>query len=152
MDTHNRGNKNEITVAAHIGNLGTVTDFINGMLTGYGCPNKTIIQIDIIIDELFSNIAYYAYPNVTGDVTVGIEIIREQAPAAVITFTDCGIPYNPLERDNPDTTLSARERKIGGLGIFIVRKNVDDISYEYAGGRNILRIKRRFDAQGKPRG
>lgn len=146
MDTYNRENKNEITVDADTGSLDKVTDFINNMLVRHGCPNKTIIQIDIIIDELFSNIAYYAYPKGTGDVTVKIEIIREQTPAAVITFTDCGIPYNPLERDNPDTTLSARERKIGGLGIFIVRKNVDDISYEYAGSRNILRIKRGFDA------
>jgi len=76
-----------------------------------------------------------------------IKVIQEKTLAAVITFTDHGIPYNPLEKEDPDTSLSAREREIGGLGIYIVKSSEDDISYEYAGGRNVLRIKRAFDTE-----
>lgn len=142
--TCNLEERDDITVAADIGSLDKVTGFINNMLVRYGCPDKTMKQIAIIVDELFGNIAYYAYPQGTGDVTVSIEITREQTRAAVITFTDCGIPYNPLERESPDITLSAQERKIGGLGIYIVKQSVDDISYEYVDGMNVLSIKRVF--------
>lgn len=148
-DANHQASKNEITVTADIDNLDKVTDYINSVLGKYGCPEKTMRQLDIIIDELFGNIAYYAYPQGPGDVTVGIEIIKGEMPAAVLTFTDCGIPYNPMEREAPDTTLSTQERKIGGLGIFIVKNSVDDISYEYSGGKNVLRIKRIFDTEKK---
>ena len=106
-----------------------------------------MMHIDIIVDELFGNIAYYAYPYMPGDVTVAVEVIREPAMAAVLTFTDYGIPYNPLEKEDPDTTLSARERKIGGLGIFIVKNSADSISYKYTEGRNILRVELVFDRE-----
>lgn len=145
MDIYNQNAENEITVTADTGNLDKVTDYVNSRLSRYGCPDKTMMQIDIIIDELFGNIAYYAYPQEPGDVIVRVEVTQEKTPAAVITFTDHGIPYNPLEREDPDTTLSTQERKIGGLGIFIVKNSVDDISYEYTEGRNILSIKRTFD-------
>lgn len=143
-DVCDQNTANEITVTADIGNLDKVTDYVNSSLGRYGCPDRTMMQIDIIIDELFGNIAYYAYPEEPGDVTVRVEVIQGETPAAVITFKDYGIPYNPLEREDPDTTLSSKEREIGGLGIFIVKNSVDDISYEYAEGRNILSIKRIF--------
>lgn len=149
MDLYDEENKHEITVTADIGSLDTVTDFVNDRLKIYGCPDKTMMQIDVIIDELFGNIAYYAYPQEPGDVTVGVQVIQEKTLAAVITFTDHGIPYNPLEREDPDTSLSAQERKIGGLGIFIVKSSADDIFYEYAEGRNVLRVKRAFDREGE---
>ncbi len=145
MDIYNKEDKDEITVPADIGNLDKVTEYINSRLRRYGCPYKTMMQINIIIDELFGNIAYYAYPQETGDVTVGVKVVQEKTLAAVITFTDYGIPYNPLEKEDPDTSLSAQEREIGGLGIYIVKSSVDDISYEYTEGRNILSIKRAFD-------
>ncbi len=148
MDTYDKEEKNEITVTAEIGNLDKVTAYINSRLSRYGCCYKTMMQIDIIIDELFGNIAYYAYPQETGDVTVGVKVIQEKTLAAVITFTDYGIPYNPLEKEDPDTSLSAREREIGGLGIYIVKSSVDDISYEYTEGKNVLSIKRAFDTEG----
>lgn len=140
-------NENEITVTAEIDNLDKVTAYVNSVLSRYGCPDKTMMHIDIIVDELFGNIAYYAYPYMPGDVTVSVEVIREPAMAAVLTFTDYGIPYNPLEKEDPDTTLSARERKIGGLGIFIVKNSADSISYKYTEGRNILRVELVFDRE-----
>ncbi len=143
-----KSGKHEITVAAEIGNLDRVTDFVNDRLKRSGCPDHTRRQLDIVIDELFGNIAYYAYPQETGEVTVGVEVIGEKAMTAVITFTDQGIPYDPLEREDPDTSLSAEERNIGGLGIYIVKSSVDDISYQYAEGKNVLRVTRAFDREG----
>ena len=80
--------------------------------------------------------------------TVGVEVIGEKAMTAVITFMDQGIPYDPLEREDPDTSLTAEERNIGGLGIYIVKSSVDDISYQYAEGKNVLRVTRAFDREG----
>mgnify|MGYP003080580628 CR=1 FL=1 len=98
-------------------------------------------QIDIAIDEVFSNIAHYAYHPSVGSATVKIEVIEEPM-SVVITFIDGGTPYNPLEKEDPDITLSAEEREIGGLGIFMVKKSMDSIDYEYKDGQNILRIKK----------
>ncbi len=144
IDPCDRKNKHEITVAAEPGSMDKVTGFINGRLGRYRCPYKTMMLLDMVIDELFSNIASYAYPQGTGEVTVRLEVIREKRLAAVITFTDHGIPYNPLEREDPDTTLPTQQRKPGGLGIFIVKNSVDDISYKYMDGKNVLSIKQSF--------
>ena len=96
---------------------------------------------DIAIDEVFSNITHYAYHPSVGSATVKIEVIEEPM-SVVITFIDGGTPYNPLEKEDPDITLSAEEREIGGLGIFMVKKSMDSIDYEYKDGQNILRIKK----------
>jgi anti-sigma regulatory factor (Ser/Thr protein kinase) len=101
------------------------------------------MQIDIAIDELFSNIAHYAYNPETGDATVRVEVV-EDPMAVVITFIDKGIPYDPLKKADPNTALSAEEREIGGLGIFMVKKTMDDITYEYKDGQNILKIKKKL--------
>ena len=106
-----------------------------------GCPLKAQMQIDIAIDELFGNIAHYAYQPETGKATVRVEVTEEPL-AVIITFIDNGIPYDPLANMDPDTTLSADERQIGGLGIYMVKKSMDEISYEYQKGQNILKIKK----------
>ena len=131
----------ELTIAATIENLGVVTDFVNEQLEAYDCPMKAQMQIDIAIDELFSNIANYAYNPETGDATVRVEVV-EDPMSVIITFIDKGVPYDPLKNADPDTTLSAEEREIGGLGIFMVKKSMDEIAYEYKDGQNILRIKK----------
>ncbi len=133
----------EITVEATVENVSKVTDFVNDILERYECPMKAEIQIDVAIDELFSNIANYAYSNGIGDATVKVEIV-ENPLAVIITFVDAGIPYNPLEHEDPDVTLSADEREVGGLGIFIVKRTMDDVLYEYKNGQNILTIKKNF--------
>ena len=99
------------------------------------------MQIDIAIDELFGNIAHYAYNPDIGEATVRVEVTKEPL-AVIITFIDNGVPYDPLAKADPDTTLSADERAIGGLGIFMVKKTMDDITYEYKNGQNILTIKK----------
>ena len=131
----------EITLAATVENIETVTEFVNAQLELLDCPIKAQMQIDIAIDELFGNIAHYAYNTEVGNATVRVEI--SEAPLAVIiTFIDNGVPYDPLGKDDPDITLSAEEREIGGLGIYMVKQSMDEITYEYKDGQNILKIKK----------
>lgn len=133
----------ELTVDATIENLTAVTAFVDEQLELLNCPLKTQMQVDIAIDELFGNIAHYAYNPEVGAATVRVEVMEEPL-SVVITFIDNGVPYDPLEKSDPDITLSAEERDIGGLGIYMVKKSMDDISYEYKNGQNILRIKKKI--------
>ena len=131
----------ELTVAAKVENIEAVTDFVNEQLEALDCPKKAQMQIDIAIDELFGNIAHYAYNPEIGKATVRVEVIEDPL-AVTITFIDNGVPYDPLAKADPNTTLSAEEREIGGLGIYMVKKSMDDITYEYKDGQNILKIKK----------
>ena len=131
----------ELTVEAKTTNIEAVTEFVNEQLEALDCPMKAQMQIDIAIDELFGNIAHYAYNPEIGKATVRVEVIEDPL-AVVITFIDNGIPYDPLAKADPDTTLSAEEREIGGLGIYMVKKSMDEITYEYKDGQNILAIKK----------
>lgn len=131
----------ELTVDAAVENIEVVTDFVNEELEKLDCPVKARRQIDVAIDELFGNIARYAYSPDVGKATVRFAV--EEDPLEVtITFIDNGVPFNPLEKSNPDTHLSAEERPIGGLGIFLVKKSMDMVEYEYKNGQNILKIKK----------
>ena len=133
----------ELTIAATVENIEAVTDFVNEQLEALDCPMKAQIQIDVAIDELFGNIAHYAYAPEVGDATVRVEAI-EDPHAVVITFIDQGVPYDPLAKEDPDVTLSAEERKIGGLGIYMVKKTMDEITYAYKDGQNVLSIKKKL--------
>ena len=102
------------------------------------------IAIDVAVEELFVNIASYAYGEESGVAVVQVSVVKD--PLSVeITFIDNGKQYDPLAKPDPDTTLSADERKKGGLGIFMVKNSTDDISYEYKDGKNILTIKKNFN-------
>ena len=131
----------EMTVDAAIENIPAVTAFVEEQLEQYDCPMKAQMQIDIAIDELFSNIAQYAYTPKTGKATVRVEV-TEDPMSVVITFIDNGVPYDPLAKEDPNVSLPADERQIGGLGIFMVKKSMDEITYEYKNGQNILTIKK----------
>ena len=131
----------ELTIAATLENIETVTYFVNEQLEALDCPMKAQMQISIAIDELFSNIAHYAYNPDVGEATVRVEV-EEEPLSVIITFIDGGVPYDPLQAAEPDTTLSAEERALGGLGIFMVRKSMDEITYRYENGRNILSIRK----------
>lgn len=131
----------ELTIDATVENIEKVIAFVEPSLDAHDCPAKTRIQINIAIDELFGNIAHYAYEPDVGKVSVRAEIV-ENPLAVVITFSDSGVPYNPLANDDPDVTKSAEEREIGGLGIYMVKKSMDEMSYEYKDGKNILTIKK----------
>lgn len=131
----------ELTISATVENIETVTEFVDEQLEQLGCPMKAEMQINIAIDELFGNIAHYAYNPETGDATVRVEV-QEDPMAVKITFIDQGVPYDPLKKEDPDITLSAEEREIGGLGIYMVKKSMDEVTYEYKEGCNILTIKK----------
>ena len=134
----------ELTINAVIENIEQVTSFVDEQLEALECPVKAQMQIDIAIDDLFRNIAHSAYHPGVGPATVRVEVTREPL-AVVITFIDHGVQYDPLDKKDPDIALSAEEREIGGLGIYMVKKSMDDISYEYKNGQNILRIKKRLE-------
>lgn len=133
----------KITVEAIIENLQTVIDFATEHLENRDCPMKIVMQTELVIEEIFVNIASYAYKPETGSATFCIEF-EENPNAVLMTFIDNGKPYNPLEKIDPDTTLDIDERDVGGLGIFLVKKNVDEISYKYEEGKNILSMKKIF--------
>lgn len=124
-------------------NVDKAIEFVDEMLEEYDCPVKIQMAIDVAVDELFSNIAHYAYNPDKGFATVRVDVVKD--PLAVeITFVDNGVPYDPLKKTDPDTTLSIEDRDIGGLGILIVKKTMDHINYEYKDGKNILTIKKNF--------
>ena len=131
----------DLKLEAKVENLQKVIDFVDGELEKLDCPIKVQMQIDIAVEELFVNIAKYAYNPQIGHATVRVEI-EEDPLAIIITFIDQGVPYDPLAKPDPDITLSAEERGIGGLGIFMVKKSMDDIDYEYRDGQNILKIRK----------
>lgn len=134
----------ELTVDAVVENIEVVTDFVNEELEKLNCPLKAQTQIDVAIDELFGNIARYAYSPGTGKATVRFSA-EENPPGVTITFIDNGVPFNPLERDNPDVHLKIEERPVGGLGIFIVKKTMSSVEYAYENGQNILTIKKNIE-------
>ena len=131
----------ELNIAATVENIGVVTDFVNEQLEALDCPMKAQMQIDIAIDELFGNIAQYSYNPEVGEAIVRIEVVEEPL-SVIITFIDGGVPYDPLKAADPDTTLSAEDRALGGLGIFMVKKSMDEITYRYENGSNILSIRK----------
>lgn len=136
----------EITVDAIIENSAEVTGIVDDFLAGSDCPVKTKMQIDIAIDEIFSNISRYAYRDGVGTVTIRVSM-QDHPKAACITFIDGGIPYNPLEVKDPDVTLPAEEREAGGLGIYIVKKHMDEMLYEYCDGQNRLQLKKYLEEE-----
>lgn len=136
----------ERTIEATPENVDKAIEFVDEMLKEYGCGMREQMAIDVAVDELFANIAHYAYNPETGYATVKVDVVKD--PLSVeITFVDNGMPYDPLAKADPDTTQAIEERAIGGMGIFIVKKSMDAVDYEYKNGKNILTIKKRFDAE-----
>lgn len=134
---------NEIEIKALTENLQELISFVDGNLEDMGVSMKAQMQIDIAVEELFVNIAHYAYAPDVGEAVISVAKDKEKNQIS-ITFADSGKPYNPLEKLDPDVTLSAEERSIGGLGIFMVKKSMDDMRYEYKDGQNILTITKRL--------
>ncbi|MBQ1491784.1 MAG: ATP-binding protein [Blautia sp.] len=132
----------EMTVDATVEQIHAVTQFVNEQLEQLDCPVKVRYQVDVAIDELFGNIARYAYRPGVGPATVRVDV-EEDPLSVIITFIDHGMPYDPVSADFVDTThLTAQERPIGGLGVFMVKKTMDNISYSYHDGQNILTIRK----------
>ena len=123
----------ELKLKAVNENLSKATDFINEMLDKNGCPMKAKMHIDIALEEIFVNIANYAYSPGIADVLINCGIENGEV---CITFIDSGKPFDPIKKSDPDITLSAQEREIGGLGIYMVKKYMDNVLYEYSENKN----------------
>ncbi len=131
----------ELVVEAQTENLRQVTEFVDRHLSAVDCPPKAQMQIGVAVEEIFVNIASYAYAPDKGNATVRVEVSGEPI-VVTITFIDNGVPYDPLSRTDPNTSLPAEDREIGGLGIFMTKKLMDGIEYEYSNGQNILKLKK----------
>ena len=116
--------------------------FVEDQLGETGISMKITMQVMVAFEEMYVNVCHYAYPDTEGTVLVRIDT---SGGVLYITLEDSGVPFNPLERKAPDITLSAEERKIGGLGIFMVRKTMTDLKYEYKDGRNILTMIKNYE-------
>ena len=133
----------ELTVPATLENLEIVTGFIHERLKLAGCPAKLMTQVDLAVEEIYVNIARYAYHPEIGQATVRCAVGGNPLQVT-IQFLDSGKPFDPLAKPDADTTLSAEERDIGGLGILMVKKSMDDVVYEYRDGCNILTLMKRL--------
>lgn len=128
-------------LTAELSRVDEVTDFINAELEAHDVPMKAIMQIDIAVEEIFVNIAHYAYHPEVGTAAVTVAVLND--PACVeIRLTDRGRPYDPLQREDPDVTLDVEDREIGGLGVYMVKKSMDEVTYAYEDGQNILTIRK----------
>ena len=132
----------ELTLPAQTERLPEVLAFVEEQLEEAGCPMKAQMQISVATEEVYVNIASYAYAPGSDMATIRLELTQE--PAVVLTFIDSGIAFNPLEKEDPNVNLPAEERQIGGLGIFMTKKTMDEVRYERAGDRNVLTLIKRI--------
>lgn len=133
--------KYELELEAAAEKLPEVLSFLEEHLERADCPPKTQMQIAVAAEEIFVNIASYAYAPETGRAQVCLELFRDPL-RAVITFLDSGRPFDPLKREDPNVLLPAEERQIGGLGIFMTKKLMDGVRYEYRDGKNVLTMEK----------
>lgn len=133
----------EVSLKSTLENVEVLTGIIDSELESVGCPTKAIMQVDVAIDEIFSNIVNYGYDCENEEIVIRYDV-DNQAKQISITFVDSGKKYNPLEKSDPNVEASAEERKIGGLGIFIVKKTMDEVKYKYENNKNYLTIIKKF--------
>jgi len=136
-------NCKELSIPAEVEKLPELLAFLEQQMEKAGCPMKVQMQISVAAEEVFVNIANYAYAPGKGIATVRMAL-REDPATAIITFIDRGTPFDPLKKEDPDVTLSAEEREIGGLGIYMTKKTMDEVLYEYKGGQNRLTLVKKF--------
>lgn len=142
MDIKNK--ISELSIEATIENLEKVEEFIDENLDKCNFSTKRMNQIKISVEEIYVNIAHYAYSPNTGMAKISVDINQDDKYMEIV-FIDQGKPYNPLEKKDPDVKLKVSERQMGGLGIYMTKKLMDDISYEYSHGKNILTLKNNWD-------
>ena len=131
----------KLIVEANVENLYDVRDFVNKELERHNCPPAIQDNINLAVEEIYSNIANYAYQPASGSVAVFMTV----GESAVIRFEDTGVPYNPLEHPEPDLDKPLMERKVGGLGIFLVKKVMDKVEYMRVDEKNALVLTKRLD-------
>jgi len=135
--------RNELELEAVDENLAQVQTFVDERLEAADCPPKAQMQIDVAVEEIFVNIAHYAYAPDKGSAAVRVEVGDDPVTVS-ITFIDQGMPYDPLSRTDPDVSLPVSERDVGGLGVFLTKQLMDDVTYSYRDGRNILTLKKKL--------
>ena len=161
--------KKTFKVAADMKELETVTSCVQKILDEIEAPSGDSMKVEVIVEEIFSNIALYAYKDIKPDVSKSVEdkgglaglidkfksvpvspyakisiTVPDDKGSITVEFQDEGTPYNPLEKPDPDITLAAEEREIGGLGIYMVKKSMDDVTYQYKDGKNILTLMKKL--------
>lgn len=128
-----------ITLSAIAANFAVAQDQVREFLESVPCSMRTLLELDMVVEETFINIANYAYSDGIGTVTLVLSL-SENKDTLYLTFRDSGVPYDPLKKETPNLSAPAAERPIGGLGIFLVQEYSDSLSYEYADGENRLTI------------
>ena len=133
----------ELRIEAKTSNLDSVLGFIDKEIENTGCSMKTQMQIDVAVEELFVNIANYAYPDSAGEVCIGVDVTDDPMTVTLV-LKDSGIPYDPLAKEDPDVKAALEDRQIGGLGIYMAKNSMDSMSYEYKDDQNILTMSKRL--------
>ena len=128
-----------ITIPAKTDELETVNEFVMHKLADRACPAKALFQLRLAIEEIFVNIASYAYEPGEGEAEIGC-MVTENPPQVILRFMDSGAPFDPLAREEADTSPEGLMGREGGLGILLVKKLMDDVQYSYEDGKNILTI------------
>ena len=128
-------------VNADVNELQRVLNFVEGCVQEIDCSPKALMQINVAVEEIFVNIAHYAYSGKIGEAVIEVEI-DDEPKTVTITFIDRGVKFDPLAKPDPDVTLSVKDRQIGGLGIFMTKKFIDELSYEYRDGQNVFAMKK----------
>ncbi len=132
----------ELIVPADDAHLDEVQTFVKERLSAADSSPRALQQIELAVEEIFINIASYAYGPEGGEAVIRVNVENDPAEA-IITFLDRGVPYDPLKKPDPDVTLSAEQRRIGGLGVFLTKQFMDDVRYEYRDGQNVLTLVKR---------
>jgi len=131
-------NLDTILLEANIDNYSKLIDWLNKKCDDADIQSAYKTKLNIAVEEIFANVANYAYPTNEGNVEVAFKVSGNEVE---MKFIDAGTPYNPLEKQDPDITLNADERQIGGLGIFMVKNYMDEVNYNYENENNVLTIK-----------
>jgi len=133
----------EMRVQAILENIPEVLNFLKNSLMQSNCEAETISQLELAVEEIFVNIASYAYTKGQGQAIIRIDL-SDTTRLLTLQFEDTGVPFNPLNKEAPDINAPLENRDIGGLGIFIVNTIMDEVSYEYKDNKNILTLKKRI--------
>ncbi|MCR5685361.1 MAG: ATP-binding protein [Lachnospiraceae bacterium] len=132
-----------LKVIANLDNLDDVLGFIDSLLEKAGCSPKVQAQMDIAVEEMYVNIVHYAYEGKTGEAQISAQY-DEETDEFTVELKDSGIPFDPVAKPDPDVTLSAEERRIGGLGIYMVKKSMDRMTYRREDGYNVLTLVKKL--------
>ncbi len=132
-----------LTVPAKVESLDAINEFVDGKLEACGCSRRIQLQIQLAVEEIFVNIASYAYHPKDGEAEVRCEVLEEPL-RVVIQFLDSGVPFDPLAREDADTSEEGLMSREGGLGILLVKETMDEVEYSYENGKNVLTILKKL--------